>query len=405
MKIKKQVGNEKGFFLPVGIVLLAFISLLGITAVIVSTTDIKIGGNYKQSLQAFHDAEAGVQYAIAKIEEGLKADPQTFTFPTTIGTPCTLTYTVPTGFSFVISGISLTGVNTYSFQSTGSSGNAGSTVEVVFERDPLFHYGAFGDKLLDIKSNGSVYSYDSSVTPNPVPTDSTGDGDIGSNGQVALYDDTYIDGDVDLGDDGSDPVNEAVYKELPTPTIIGQVADVPRVDPDPLGAIGGDLADDFETYSTFNDNAGAGIFGNTILLGNGDTMTLTAGNYYLTSIKLQLGATLNIDASGGDVNIYLTGYLDAMSGATINFTGTPTDLTIFSNSTNVIDFKHNTSLKGTVYAPYASVIVRNNADVYGMIWGNKVYIQNTGAFYFDMALNDKWLADTFNIVSWKEVLN
>ena len=49
--------------------------------------------------------------------------------------------------------------------------------------------------------------------------------------------------------------------------------------------------------------------------------------------------------------------------------------------------------------------MKNDAGVYGMIWGKKVYMKNTGQFYFDMALNDKWLADTFNIVSWKEVLN
>ncbi len=70
MKIKKQVGtiiNEKGFFLPVGLVLLAFISLLGITAVIVSTTDIKIGSNYKSSVQAFCAAEAGIEEARARL--------------------------------------------------------------------------------------------------------------------------------------------------------------------------------------------------------------------------------------------------------------------------------------------------------------------------------------------------
>ena len=406
MKIKKQVDNEKGFFLPAGLVLLAFITLLGITAVIVTTTDLNIGGNYKQSLQAFQDAEAGVQYAIAKIEEDLKADPQTFTLPTTIGTSSTLTYTVPADFSFVISDISLTGINRYSFRSTGSSGNAGSTVEVVFKRDPLFQYGAFGDQIVDLKPSGAVYSYDSSLTPNPAPTDSTGDGDVGSNAVVRVYSDTFIDGDVGLGDDGLDPIDEADYIWTPDPEITGNVADVPRIDPDPLGAIGGALADDFVEYSTDNNNSSCPeIFNDTLYLNTGATTTLEAGNYYLTSIILQNGSTLNLDATDGDINIYLNGGLNAISGSTINLTGEPADLTIFSDSTELIDFKHNSIFKGTIYAPYATVGMKNNANAYGMIWANAIDMKNTGQFYFDTALKDKWLADTFSMVSWKEVLN
>ena len=404
--IRMIYNNEKGFFLPAGLVLLAFITLLGITAAIVTTTDLNIGGNYKQSLQAFQDAEAGVQYAIAKIEEDLKADPQTFTFPTTIGTSSTLTYTVPTDFSFVISDISLTGVNRYSFRSTGSSGYASSTVEVVFKRDPLFHYGAFGDQIVDLKPSGAVYSYDSSLTPNPAPTDSTGDGDVGSNAVVRVYSDTFIDGDVGLGDDGLDPIDEADYIWTPDPIITGNVADVPRIDPDPLGAIGGALADDFVEYSTDNNNSSCPeIFNDTLYLNTGATTTLEAGNYYLTSIILQNGSTLNLDATDGDINIYLNGGLNAISGSTINLTGEPADLTIFSNSTELIDFKHSSIFKGTIYAPYATVGMKNNANAYGMIWANAIDMKNTGQFYFDTALKDKWLADTFSMVSWKEVLN
>ncbi len=125
----------------------------------------------------------------------------------------------------------------------------------------------------------------------------------------------------------------------------------------------------------------------------------------LGSVELKAGSTLNIDSSGGDVNIYLTGGLDAKNGSSINVTGDPTDFSLFSNSTDGIDFKHGSTFKGTVYAPYASVVVKNSADVYGMIWANEVDIKNTGELYFDTALKDKWLNDTVSIVSWREVLN
>ena len=71
MKIKKQVGtilsNEKGMVLPLGLMFLAIIAILGTTAVIVTTTDLKIGTNYRASEQAFYVAEAGVQEAKARL--------------------------------------------------------------------------------------------------------------------------------------------------------------------------------------------------------------------------------------------------------------------------------------------------------------------------------------------------
>jgi Tfp pilus assembly protein PilX len=41
--------NEKGAVLPIGLMFLAIISIIGTTAVIITTTDLKIGTNYKHS--------------------------------------------------------------------------------------------------------------------------------------------------------------------------------------------------------------------------------------------------------------------------------------------------------------------------------------------------------------------
>ena len=59
--------NEKGMVLPLGLMFLAIISILGTTAVIVSTTDLKIGSNYRASEQAFCAAEAGIEEARARL--------------------------------------------------------------------------------------------------------------------------------------------------------------------------------------------------------------------------------------------------------------------------------------------------------------------------------------------------
>ena len=60
-------NNEKGMVLATGLIFLAIIAILGITAVVLTTTDLKIGSNYRASEQAFYTAEAGVQEALFRI--------------------------------------------------------------------------------------------------------------------------------------------------------------------------------------------------------------------------------------------------------------------------------------------------------------------------------------------------
>jgi hypothetical protein len=107
----------------------------------------------------------------------------------------------------------------------------------------------------------------------------------------------------------------------------------------------------------------------------------------------------------GPVNIYLTGALDAKYGSAINTTGQPTDVTIYSNATDDITFEHGGDLKGTIYAPYAKVELKNSGDVYGMIWAKDVLIDNPGVFYFDTALKDQFTSNEVCLLSWREVRN
>ena len=98
-------NNEKGFVLPLGLIFLAIIALLGTTAVIVTTTDLKIGSNYKLSQQAFYAAEAGTSAATSKIEE--------FIFGATGSLSDTAVKVDPTSSSYIA---------TYDYQVTKKSG-------------------------------------------------------------------------------------------------------------------------------------------------------------------------------------------------------------------------------------------------------------------------------------------
>jgi len=71
MKIQKQFGamvnNEKGMVLVVVLLLLSALIILGTTAIMQTSTDLKISGNYKTSTQAFYVAEAGVSEALYRL--------------------------------------------------------------------------------------------------------------------------------------------------------------------------------------------------------------------------------------------------------------------------------------------------------------------------------------------------
>ncbi|MBW2167435.1 MAG: hypothetical protein JRG74_15530 [Deltaproteobacteria bacterium] len=235
--------------------------------------------------------------------------------------------------------------------------------------------------------------------------------------------DTYIDGNLGLGADTSDPPINALWTDTGTPIVTGTSDTVEHVDPDPLGANDSDppseLYNKFIDIITTNNNVTAKdgspcpLEGATAIdLGNSEKLTLTAGDYYITDIILRNGSTLEIDATSGPVNIYLSGTIDAeegeieaKNGSALNNLSQPTDFSIFSNSSQDIAFKHSSAFKGMVYAPNAHVEMKNTAGVYGLIWGNTATINNSGEFYFDEAIKDKYLSPnnyTINVLSWKD---
>ncbi len=182
------------------------------------------------------------------------------------------------------------------------------------------------------------------------------------------------------------------------------------IDPDPLGLLtpDGEYDQMLKAAKAGNDNAAAGV-GNSLSLGKNQAVTLTAGNYYFTSIALiHSQATLNIDTSGGEVNIFLEGGQSVVQSAEINFSGgAPIDFSIFSNSDAAVEFKNNADFQGLIYAPAAKVYVKNNGDYYGAIWGNEVEFKNGAKLYYDTQMKNKFpggaSASPLKVGSWEQL--
>ena len=61
--IDRLPRGEKGFLLVAALTLLSALTLLGTTAYLLSATDIKIGGNFRNNQMALHVAMAGAERA------------------------------------------------------------------------------------------------------------------------------------------------------------------------------------------------------------------------------------------------------------------------------------------------------------------------------------------------------
>jgi hypothetical protein len=402
-------NSKQGVILFAVLTTIAALALLAGTISIIAATDIRMTAHFKRTLDALYSADAGSQYVKACIQADLRAG--TIGLDRDIETVC---YTAPTGMTFdtVSQLIRTPDTNVFFFQVTGRALNARCDVEVTFRRGSVFGLGLFGDEEVDTKAFGSIYIYDSGETPNPTSADSIGGGTLGSNGDFLTYQQTYIDGSFTLGADSAG--NPATWRETaPDGSIITGEPAIPvdRIEPDPLGAQGGVLANTFLYYSVGSNNNNTNAVPpiseplNRIRLGNGDSLLLTSGNYYVSEITLLNGARLDIDTTSGPVNIYLTGQLESKAGSIINVSGLPPDLRIYSNSDAPINIKHQGAFSGLIYAPYAYIGIRNSGDFYGVAWGRSLETKNTGEVYIDIALRNAFPSDEVKLLSWKELRN
>lgn len=201
LKIHQLFVSEDGIVLVTSLIFLSIIALIGSTAVIVTTTDIKIGGNYKTSVQAFYSAEAGIQDGIGRLISGTISDSGSTSdtnwntgnpyYTSGIDNDFSVTHHVINGSVVTSSGNSL-----YKITSTGTSGTSSKTLEAVVA---LTFTSAFDNALhgcdgVAISSNASTDSYSSSGAGTSGDNGSIGTSNAGAN--VTFDSNTIVSGDV-----------------------------------------------------------------------------------------------------------------------------------------------------------------------------------------------------------------
>ena len=164
-------GHNKGLVLIAALALISILAIVSTVAVYTTTTDIRISGNFKTSVQAFYVAEAGIHDGISRLRNGTISDSGAKTNP---NWNTTATYS-STGFnnSFtvkhqVIGSSTVTdesGTPLFLITSTGTSSTSIKQIEAVVRIVYAlpFTKALEGCDGVTISNNGFTDSYDSAL--------------------------------------------------------------------------------------------------------------------------------------------------------------------------------------------------------------------------------------------------
>ncbi|NCC53001.1 MAG: hypothetical protein EOM20_17560 [Spartobacteria bacterium] len=390
--------GQDGFILVTSMIVLALLAFLGTTLYTISKPEAQSAMYHAKEREAFYQAEAGVRYVMSQINHDIGNGNMALTADVV-----NVTYTAPDGYDFepINAIIRIADGKSSYFVVTGASDNARCVIEATVERPRLMAAtGIFGNESVRMQPNGEVYSYSSAELANPTPADSTGQANIGSNVDVTMQNHNVVDGVIMLGEDpsGSPPPPPGGYDSV----------EVGYINPDPLGAIDGALADGFAYYSIAanNDNATASfIKNNKISTKAKEVADLYPGVYYLTDINLAAKSVLNVLGTPDDpVVIYLHGALTIQPNSDINVSaGLPSNFFIFCDTTDEMRIQPNNDFAAFLYAPYGSIRLQPNNDLKGVFWANDVRCQPNNDIYLDTSLLDNFMAARVKLVQWRIV--
>ncbi len=376
--------DERGVAMLVALAMMLMISLLGVSAVQMSSTDMTITENYQQDVRSFYLAEGGIEHAYGVLRD---------------------TSTWRAGLSGYQAGggvynVAVTDVatkpalgDTVVFVSVATRSGAQSSVEVKFAPTRPFRWAAFADDRMDL--NGGTYtdSYDSD-SGTYAATKLLSGGDVGSNGYVDITGTAEINGDA--GSASADQLaigGAAVVSGDTTTTAPMQVFD-------PVTTA--DIA-----FAKANNTAPGGLSGTyTFNPGNkslrvspSNNLTLASGIYYFSSMDISGNIVI---PAGSTVKIYIDGDIQVQSLARINIAGKPIQLQIYSRGT-LIRVNGGAEMRAVVYAPDTEIRLTGGGDLYGAYVGNVATDNGGSNFHYDRSLGDFELNKHYSKVSWREL--
>jgi hypothetical protein len=422
--MKKSLSSEKGAALiGVVLVLLLVLALMGAGLIEISGANAREASMELGDGQAFWLAEAGLQDALTVGYINTEREGEDVPFPS--WEPREWSVSLANG-DYTVEIIENGGeMADFAIASTGTSKSGISrTVYLNYSETPVLQAGAFGNLTLQFKPGLSVYSYDSEDTPNPTPADSTGEAIVSANGGVDIQASTgsTLDGTLFFGEDesGTSARETSDISGPDAEDFLEGSVDQGRIDTDPLNLYGDPSDPDTFAYKYnaaqgSNDNGtvvvdtGTLDAGNTLTLDKGGSVTIQSGTYFFDGWMLGDNVTVNIDASGGNVDIFMSDIIDLKNNGVkwvYNLVaGGAGDVRFFFRvEDKSMAISPNSSLSCFIYAPRLEVTSEPKLEFYGSIWANTVKLWPGSDLFVDTSIMyDETLAGTtFEPRRWRQ---
>jgi hypothetical protein len=294
---------------------------------------------------------------------------------------------------------------------TGLDDRAAARQELVVRQLPttIWRFGAFGKEDLHMDSNARVDSYNSDtgtyilqdVNGSGTNTHAASNGDVGSNGDISLSQNAKVWGDATPGPSHNDTILGNAFVTGSTSSN-SQAVVLPTIT--------------VPSYSSFGALTVAGT--TTIPSGNRSYTNITGpAKIVMSNLTLKSGAQININATNGDVELWVIDNFILNSNAQI----APTDfkskhlrLNLLSDNVinpelnvqlDTVEFDSNSKFYGTILAPSAAITVSSNFEMFGSVVARSVDLHSNANFHFDEALLNATSSGlpTFETISWREV--
>ncbi len=389
--MNRSLYNSRGSALLIALMLIGMLTLVGILAVSNSNTDIELSYNQSHADNAFYVAEAGAKQAFITLNTDDKW--RNGYSLTNFGQGA---YAVALLDS--ISDPSLD--DTVVIRATGELMQAKATVELWTAPEYIypFQFGLFGDKGIVFDQLGCTDSYNSDSGSYAATQESLG-GSIGSNTLISTSKLVTIGGDAYTATGGTISLGAGAKITGDSSTTRDSVT---------LDAVSQAEYD----YARDNSNVTLGMSGTnytynsgtkSLTIGSGGTVTLQSGVYYFSS--LTAGQNCNIVlAPGANVRIYVTGDVVLGQYTQTNAAGTPDQLMLFSQGSNLQFDQYNTFV-GAYYGPNAHIQYDQTTQAYGSLVGGSVKLDKGACFHYDRNLAKIKHGTTGAMlkVAWKEL--
>lgn len=314
------------------------------------------------------------------------------------------------------------GGGVHSLVATGIENGVGAQLELVVREvsSSFFSWAAFGDERMTMSSNAQVDSYNSSfgsydsqdVNGSGSSSFALTNGNVGSNGNVRMDQNSKVWGDVVPGPEGSATVLGNAVVTGSTTSASSEV-EMPPIDLPTIPSSG-----DLTVAKNGSHAFGAGEHHiEDFLISSGAEVTVEGpATLVFDTFEIGSGAELTVDATNGPVEIFVVGDFVMNSNTLIaSETWTPSDIEINLLSDNVIDpglevdldevdFDSNAKLYGTIYAPSASIVINSNFELFGSLVARAVHLDSNARIHFDEALLDVSEDEeiTFETVAWRQ---